>query len=179
MSPLCELRGLTACNQTQRPSHPRSDPQHRYVLRLIFLDKQLKLHFLRRRGGPSGMHGVHQVVQFDTTKNRFLAAGDDGYIKFWDMDNTEILTQVDADGSLPVSAGNARLASAILLLFCEQSTVAVYLKSVEGSNGLNVVLRLCLVRVSWFCSGSCIGVIFRKEWQPQHQTRPNGFRVQM
>jgi hypothetical protein len=49
------------------------------------------------------MHGVHQVVQFDTTKNRFLAAGDDGYIKFWDMDNTDLLTQIDADGALPVS----------------------------------------------------------------------------
>ncbi|KAG8656222.1 protein TOPLESS [Manihot esculenta] len=43
------------------------------------------------------------VVQFDTTKNRFLAAGDDFSIKFWDMDNVQILTSIDADGGLPAS----------------------------------------------------------------------------
>ena len=43
------------------------------------------------------------VVQFDTTRNRFLAAGDEFQIKFWDMDSTNILTAVDADGGLPVS----------------------------------------------------------------------------
>ena len=45
------------------------------------------------------------VVQFDTTRNRFLAAGDEFQIKFWDMDNTNMLTAVDADGGLPVSIG--------------------------------------------------------------------------
>lgn len=44
------------------------------------------------------------VVQFDTTKNRFLAAGDDFSIKFWDMDNVQLLTTVDADGGLPVGS---------------------------------------------------------------------------
>ncbi|KAL2338400.1 hypothetical protein Fmac_012846 [Flemingia macrophylla] len=43
------------------------------------------------------------VVQFDTTKNRFLAAGDEFLIKFWDMDNTNLLTSVDADGGLLAS----------------------------------------------------------------------------
>lgn len=43
------------------------------------------------------------VVQFDTTKNRFLAAGDDYAIKVWDMDNARLLTIIDADGGLPVS----------------------------------------------------------------------------
>lgn len=43
------------------------------------------------------------VVQFDTTRNRFLAAGDEFMIKFWDMDNSNVLTQTDADGGLPVS----------------------------------------------------------------------------
>ena len=42
------------------------------------------------------------VVHFDTTRNRFLAAGDEFVIKFWDMDNTSILTTVDAEGGLPV-----------------------------------------------------------------------------
>ncbi|KAJ6715392.1 TRANSCRIPTION FACTOR WD40-LIKE FAMILY-RELATED [Salix viminalis] len=43
------------------------------------------------------------VVQFDTTKNRFLAAGDDFSIKFWDMDSVQLLTTIDADGGLPGS----------------------------------------------------------------------------
>ncbi|CAL5440409.1 unnamed protein product [Camellia sinensis] len=41
------------------------------------------------------------VVQFDTTKNRFLAAGDEFVIKFWDMDNVNLLTTTDAKGGLP------------------------------------------------------------------------------
>jgi len=42
-------------------------------------------------------------VQFDTTKSRFLAAGDEFQIKFWDMDNVKILTTTDAEGGLPVT----------------------------------------------------------------------------
>lgn len=41
------------------------------------------------------------VVQFDTTKNRILAAGEDNQIKFWDMDNINVLTSTDAEGGLP------------------------------------------------------------------------------
>lgn len=40
------------------------------------------------------------VVQFDTTRNRFLAAGEDGQIRFWDVDNTNILMSTDAEGGL-------------------------------------------------------------------------------
>ncbi|XVE97390.1 hypothetical protein REPUB_Repub03eG0015200 [Reevesia pubescens] len=43
------------------------------------------------------------VVQFDTTKNRFLAAGDDFSVKFWDMENCILLMTVDAEGGLPAS----------------------------------------------------------------------------
>ncbi|KAK4746755.1 hypothetical protein SAY87_025792 [Trapa incisa] len=43
------------------------------------------------------------VVQFETTKNRFLATGDDFMIKFWDMDNVNLLTSTDADGGLTAS----------------------------------------------------------------------------
>ncbi|XP_042494873.1 protein TOPLESS-like [Macadamia integrifolia] len=43
------------------------------------------------------------VVQFDTTRNRYLAAGDEFAIKFWDMDNVNLLTTIDADGGLPAS----------------------------------------------------------------------------
>lgn len=43
------------------------------------------------------------VVQFDTTKNRFLAVGDDHSVKFWEMDNVNLLTTIEAEGGLPVS----------------------------------------------------------------------------
>ncbi|XP_057969141.1 topless-related protein 4-like isoform X2 [Malania oleifera] len=43
------------------------------------------------------------VVQFDTTKNRFLAAGDEFLVKFWDMDNVNLLTTADAEGGLLAS----------------------------------------------------------------------------
>ncbi|XWS16473.1 hypothetical protein CRYUN_Cryun34aG0091000 [Craigia yunnanensis] len=43
------------------------------------------------------------VVQFDTTRNRFLAAGDEFQIKFWDMDNVNLLTAINAGGRLPAS----------------------------------------------------------------------------
>lgn len=43
-----------------------------------------------------------EVVKFATTKNRFLAAGDECQIKFWDMDNINILLTTDAEGGLQV-----------------------------------------------------------------------------
>ncbi|XP_022892695.1 protein TPR3-like isoform X3 [Olea europaea var. sylvestris] len=42
-------------------------------------------------------------VQFDTSNNKFLAAGDEHVIKVWDMDNADILAVIDADGGLPAS----------------------------------------------------------------------------
>ncbi|GKD72683.1 protein TOPLESS [Tanacetum coccineum] len=45
----------------------------------------------------------HTVLQFDTTKNRFLAAGDEFVIKIWDMDNISLLTTIDAEGGLSVA----------------------------------------------------------------------------
>lgn len=47
---------------------------------------------------------AHGVVQFDTTKNRFLAAGDEFQIKYWDMDNVNLLNATDAEGGLLVMA---------------------------------------------------------------------------
>ncbi|KAG6706553.1 hypothetical protein I3842_07G227200 [Carya illinoinensis] len=51
-----------------------------------------------------GFHKRSQgIVQFDTAKNRFLAVGDDYLVKFWDMDNVNLLTSIDAEGGLPAS----------------------------------------------------------------------------
>ncbi|KAM7268625.1 hypothetical protein ACFE04_010791 [Oxalis oulophora] len=43
------------------------------------------------------------IVQFDTTKNRILAAGDEFVVKIWDLDNTNLLTSIDAEGGLLAS----------------------------------------------------------------------------
>lgn len=43
-----------------------------------------------------------KVVKFATSKNRFLAAGDGCQIKFWNMDNSNILTKTDVEGCLQV-----------------------------------------------------------------------------
>ena len=56
------------------------------------------------------------VVQFDTSKNHFLAVGEDGQIKFWDMDNINVLTSTDAEGGLPVSLTDSFFFSHGLLL---------------------------------------------------------------
>ncbi|KAM2961356.1 hypothetical protein FF1_030939 [Malus domestica] len=42
------------------------------------------------------------VVQFDTSKNKYLSVGDDYAIKVWDVDKVNILTAVDAEGGLPL-----------------------------------------------------------------------------
>lgn len=40
------------------------------------------------------------VVQFDTAQNHILAAGEDSQIKFWDVDNLNMIASTDADGGL-------------------------------------------------------------------------------
>lgn len=62
------------------------------------------------------------VVQFDTTKNRWLAAGDDSLIKFWDMDRDRLSLTTEAEGSLPVIISHASLyvASFIEILLANQ-----------------------------------------------------------
>ncbi|GFQ00446.1 topless-related protein 1 [Phtheirospermum japonicum] len=59
-------------------------------------------------------HGLSKccsaMVHFDTSKNRFMAVGDEHLIKIWDMDSAEILAVIDADGDLTV--GNLLAVSA-------------------------------------------------------------------
>lgn len=54
------------------------------------------------------------VVQFDTTMNRFLAAGDEFVIKIWDMNDTNLLTTIDAEGGLSVRANVISVGSCCL-----------------------------------------------------------------
>ncbi|WOL13546.1 protein TPR3 isoform X1 [Canna indica] len=43
------------------------------------------------------------VMQFDLIKNKFIAAGDESMVKFWDMNNSNILTTTNAEGGLEIS----------------------------------------------------------------------------
>lgn len=58
------------------------------------------------------------VVQFDTTQNHFLAAGEDGQIKFWDMDNNNVIANTDAEGGLPVSISMSLLSWKTVYVLC-------------------------------------------------------------
>ena len=43
---------------------------------------------------------VQGVMQFDTAQNQNLPTNEDNQIKFWDIDNTNILTCIEAVGPL-------------------------------------------------------------------------------
>ncbi|KAK2379613.1 topless-related protein [Trifolium repens] len=79
------------------------------------------------------------VVQFDTTKNRFLAAGDEFTIKFWDMDNTSLLTSIDADGGLLASPCIRFNKEGILLAVSTSDNGVKILVNAEGIRLLRTV----------------------------------------
>ncbi|XP_008456943.1 topless-related protein 4-like isoform X1 [Cucumis melo] len=79
------------------------------------------------------------VVQFDTTKNRFLAAGDDFSVKFWDMDSVNILTSIDADGGLPASPCIRFNKDGVLLAVSTNDNGIKILANAEGIRMLRTV----------------------------------------
>uniref|UniRef100_A0A0A0LG07 CTLH domain-containing protein n=1 Tax=Cucumis sativus TaxID=3659 RepID=A0A0A0LG07_CUCSA len=79
------------------------------------------------------------VVQFDTTKNRFLAAGDDFSVKFWDMDSVNILTSIDADGGLPASPCIRFNKDGVLLAVSTNDNGIKILANAEGFRMLRTV----------------------------------------
>ncbi|KAD3067942.1 hypothetical protein E3N88_35822 [Mikania micrantha] len=46
---------------------------------------------------------ANRPVQFDTTKNQYIVAGDEWLVKYWNMDNANGLMAIDAEGDLPAS----------------------------------------------------------------------------
>ncbi|KAK4760355.1 hypothetical protein SAY87_005248 [Trapa incisa] len=88
-------------------------------------------------------HGVGKrstsVVQFDTTKNRFLATGDEFMVKFWDMDNVNLLTSTDADGGLPASPCIKFNKEGILLAVSTNDNGIKILASTDGIRLLRTV----------------------------------------
>ncbi|XP_066396114.1 protein TPR3 [Miscanthus floridulus] len=79
------------------------------------------------------------VVQFDTTRNRFLAAGDEFMIKIWDMDSTGLLTTIDADGGLLASPRIRFNKEGTLLAV---STVDNGIKILANADGLRLLRTL-------------------------------------
>ncbi|KAK3416925.1 hypothetical protein EUGRSUZ_H02668 [Eucalyptus grandis] len=72
------------------------------------------------------------VAQFDTAKNRFLAAGDEFMVKFWDMDNSNLLMSTDADGGLPASPCLRFNKEGILLAISTSDNSIKILANVDG-----------------------------------------------
>ncbi|KAD3067943.1 hypothetical protein E3N88_35823 [Mikania micrantha] len=46
---------------------------------------------------------ANRPVQFDTTKNQYIVAGDEWLVKYWNMHNANGLMVIDAEGDLPAS----------------------------------------------------------------------------
>ena len=93
------------------------------------------------------------VVQFDTTKNRYLAAGDDFTIKFWDMDNIQLLTSFDADGGLPVSSFCSIKLYTILKIVATYICPFLILRQAHVS-------ALTRMALSWLCPQMIMGLRF-------------------
>ncbi|XP_050103715.1 topless-related protein 4-like isoform X2 [Malus sylvestris] len=98
---------------------------------------------------------THGVVQFDTTKNQFLAAGDDFQIKYWDMDNVNLLNATDAEGGL--------LASPCLRFNKEGTMLAVStsengVKVLANADGIRILRAIenCAVDASRMASGTAM-----------------------
>ncbi|KAM7462197.1 hypothetical protein LguiA_030318 [Lonicera macranthoides] len=53
---------------------------------------------------------VSNGIHFGTSKNKFLAAGDEQLIKVWDMNNVELLATIDVDGELVLTVNPTRIA---------------------------------------------------------------------
>uniref|UniRef100_A0A5B7C2M3 CTLH domain-containing protein n=1 Tax=Davidia involucrata TaxID=16924 RepID=A0A5B7C2M3_DAVIN len=90
------------------------------------------------------------VVQFDTSKNRFLAAGDDHLIKIWDIDHSGLLTIIDADGDLPASPYvRFNKKGEFLAVFADHNRI----KILANDNGLH------LLQTSEYYSNNAHGVL--------------------
>ncbi|KAK1358209.1 TOPLESS [Heracleum sosnowskyi] len=79
------------------------------------------------------------VVQFDTTKNRFLAAGDEFVIKFWDTEDVNVLTTTNADGGLLASPCIRFSKDGGLLAVSASNNSVKILGNPEGSRLVNTV----------------------------------------
>ncbi|KAH7866568.1 hypothetical protein Vadar_022028 [Vaccinium darrowii] len=119
------------------------------------------------------------VVQFDTAINRFLAAGDEFVIKFWDMDNLNLLATADAEGGLPASPCIRFSASGILLaVSTSENSVKILANSIGarlmrsfGSGALDASriasetvakgTRIGVIGASSSAAGTNIGVVDR------------------
>ncbi|XAR66873.1 hypothetical protein NMG60_11013241 [Bertholletia excelsa] len=79
------------------------------------------------------------IVQFDITKNRLLAAGDESMVKFWDMDNVNLLATTDADGGLVASPCIRFNKEGILLAVSTSENGIKILANTEGVRLLRTV----------------------------------------
>ncbi|KAK1358180.1 hypothetical protein POM88_051436 [Heracleum sosnowskyi] len=96
-------------------------------------DNQVKRSYVGLRKPAMG------VVQFDTTKNRFLAAGDEFVIKFWDTEDVNVLTATNANGGLLASPCIHFSKEGVLLAVSASDNSVKILGNAEGSRLVNTV----------------------------------------
>ncbi|KAK1358187.1 hypothetical protein POM88_051443 [Heracleum sosnowskyi] len=96
-------------------------------------DNQVKRSYVGLRKPAMG------VVQFDTTKNRFLAAGDEFVIKFWDTEDVNVLTATNANGGLLASLCIHFSKEGVLLAVSASDNSVKILGNAEGSRLVNTV----------------------------------------
>ncbi|KAG1327125.1 hypothetical protein COCNU_01G010590 [Cocos nucifera] len=80
-------------------------------------------------------------IKFDTIKNQFLAAGDDYMVKFWDVDNANLLTVTDADGGLPASPCIRSNKDGSLLAVSANNNRIKILANIDGQRLLSLAAR--------------------------------------
>ncbi|KAG2294651.1 hypothetical protein Bca52824_041320 [Brassica carinata] len=73
---------------------------------IVLMELDCSLVVLVRRGNHSLLNGM----KFDTMKNKFLVAGDEFQVKFWDMDSVDLLTTTHADGDCRINKEGTLLA---------------------------------------------------------------------
>ncbi|XP_073318090.1 topless-related protein 4-like [Primulina huaijiensis] len=86
-----------------------------------------------------GQQSALEKGHFDTAKNRFLAAGDEFAIKYWDMDNINLLCAVDADGGLPASPSIRFNKLGTLLAVSTKDNSVKILANAAGSQLLSII----------------------------------------
>ncbi|XP_073014624.1 topless-related protein 4-like [Primulina eburnea] len=94
---------------------------------------------LKRKYLGLGQQTVLEKGHFDTAKNRFLAAGDEFAIKYWDMDSINLLCSVDADGGLPASPSIRFNKLGTLLAVSTNDNSVKILANAAGSQLLSII----------------------------------------
>ncbi|CAN0877532.1 Topless-related protein 4 [Linum grandiflorum] len=122
-------------------------------------------------------HGLRKsssgVVKFDIMKNQFVAAGNEHMIKFWNLNNNDLLTAIDAEGDLPENPHiRFNKDNTLLAVFAKGNKI----KILASNNGLQL-LGICddFYRIVEQ-QGSSINMVAVRNTSLEKANRPPRFR---